>query len=109
VFKARRLPFALTRAVEAELGRLEKECIIQRIDPATPITWASPTVNVIKKHTSSVRICGDYKVTINPYMIVDHHPLPTFEEIDAKLNGGEEFSAIDLKDAYLQLEVDESS
>ena len=42
-------------------------------------------------------------------MIVEHHPLPTFEEIAAKLNGGEKFSVIDLKDAYLQLEVDKSS
>ena len=42
-------------------------------------------------------------------MITDHYQLPTFEEIAARLNGGEEFSVIDLKDAYLQLKVDEAS
>jgi len=42
-------------------------------------------------------------------MCIDHYPVPTFDEIAAKLNGGEEFSVIDIKDAYLQLEVDEAS
>ena len=109
VCKARRVPFALLPGVEAEFARLEKGGIIRKVDANTPVTWASPTVNVVKKSTGAVRICGDYKVTINPYMIVDHFPLPNFEEIAAKLNGGEEFSVIDLKDAYLQLEVDEAS
>ena len=42
-------------------------------------------------------------------MITDHYQLPTFEEIAARLNGGKEFTVIDLKDAYLQLEIDEAS
>ena len=84
VCKARRVPFALLQNVENELARLEKEGILQRVDANTPVTWASPTVNVVKKQTGCVRICGDYKVTINPFMITDHYQLPTFEEIAAK-------------------------
>ncbi|KAG8238137.1 hypothetical protein J437_LFUL017298 [Ladona fulva] len=33
------------------------------------------------------------------------HPMPTFEELKAKIARGREFMVIDLKDAYLQMEV----
>ena len=42
-------------------------------------------------------------------MITDQYQLPTFEEIIARINGGEEFTVIDLKNAYLQLETNEAS
>ena len=35
----------------------------------------------------SVRICGDYKVTINPQLEIDHYPLPTPENLFATLAG----------------------
>ncbi|PIO76779.1 reverse transcriptase, partial [Teladorsagia circumcincta] len=37
------------------------------------------------------------------------HPLPTPDDIFAKLNGGKFFSQLDLAEAYLQMEVDEES
>lgn len=57
------------------------------------------------KRDGSVRICGDYKVTVNPHLIIDNHPLPTTNELFAKLAHGIKFSKIDLKQAYLQLEI----
>lgn len=53
----------------------------------------------------AVRLCGDYKVTLNTVLVVDEHPLPTIEELFSKMAGGEKFSKIDLNQAYLQLEV----
>ena len=47
----------------------------------------------------------DFRVTINQYVQIDDYPLPRFEDIMAKLTGGIHFSRIDLKDAYLQLQV----
>ena len=107
--KAHCVPFALQQTVENELTRLEKDGILQRVDTNTLVTCASPTMNVVKKQTSCVIICGDYKVTINPFMITDHYLLSTFGEIIARLNGGEEFTVIVLKDAWLQFEVNEAS
>jgi len=54
-----------------------------------------------------LRICGDYKVTINPGLNITQYPLPRIEDIFADLAGGELFSKIDLSEAYLQMTVDE--
>jgi transposase InsO family protein len=108
-FPARPVPFPLRRAVEDELQRLTQRGIIEPVDPSTtPIEWASPIVTVIKSN-GTVRICGDFKVTINQFIQSDSYPLPRFEELIAKLNGCKVFSIIDLKDAYLQIPVAEDS
>lgn len=62
-----------------------------------------------KRETKDVRLCGDYKVTINPVLREDKYPLPRIEDIFAKMAGGKRFSKIDLKNAYLQMEVEEDS
>ena len=54
-------------------------------------------------------MCGDFKVTINPQIVVDQHPIPAIEELLTRLNNGEKFTKLDLSDAYLQLELDEAS
>lgn len=108
-FPARSVPFPMRKAVEAELDRLMSEGILEPVDPmVTPLEWASPIVIAVKTN-GAIRICGDFKVTINPHIISDNYPLPRFEEIAAKLNNCRYFSVIDLKDAYLQLPVAEAS
>lgn len=66
--------------------------------------WATPVVPV-KKAGGRVRLCGDYKITINPKLLVDEHPLPTVEELFATVAGGDKLTKLDLYQAYLQLEV----
>ena len=98
-FAPRTVPFPLRKMVEAEIERLVREDVLEPVDATvTPIEWASPIVPVIKS-SKEVRICGDFKVTINPNIISDPHPIPRFQEIAAKLNGGKRYSVIDLKDA----------
>ncbi|GFT76976.1 transposon Tf2-11 polyprotein [Trichonephila clavipes] len=56
----------------------------------------------------NLRICGDYKVTINPGLKIEQYPLPRIEDIFAELSGGEFFfTKIDLSEAYFQMLVDE--
>uniref|UniRef100_A0A5S6Q0K3 RNA-directed DNA polymerase n=1 Tax=Trichuris muris TaxID=70415 RepID=A0A5S6Q0K3_TRIMR len=105
VFKPRPVPFAMRAPVDDELNRLLREDVLEQVDSATmPVELASPIVCVMKP-SGKILICGDFKVTINPHVILDHHPLPRFEELVTKLNGGTLFSVIDLKDAYLQMKV----
>ena len=61
------------------------------------------------KKDGSVRVCGDFKVTINPQLEVDEYPLHRIDDIYASLGGGTLFSVIDLRHAYLQMEVEEQS
>ena len=56
-----------------------------------------------------VRICGDYKVTINPVLEVDHYPLPTPEDLFATVSGAKSFSKLDLSHAYQQVELEPES
>ena len=57
---------------------------------------------------SSAKICGDYKVTVNPVIQVERYPLPQIEDIFATMNGGTIFSKIDLKQpTYRSMEVED--
>ena len=103
--KPRKLPFAIKPVVGAELDRLENDGVIERVSHSD---WATPIV-VVRKPTGKVRICGDFKVTLNPMLKSDVHPFPLPEELFHKLNQGCKFSKIDLAEAYLQIELDDKS
>ncbi|KAK2183951.1 hypothetical protein NP493_291g03003 [Ridgeia piscesae] len=94
-WKARPIVFARKPADERGLEQLEAEWIVKRV---THSEWATPIVTRIKKD-GEVRICGDFKVTINPQLDVDEYHLPRIEEIYANLSGGQQFSVIDLRQA----------
>ena len=103
--KARPLPYALRSKVAEELSRLESDGIIS---PVSWSDWATPIVPIVKKD-GSVRVCGDFKVTVNPQLNVEQYPLPRIDDVFASLAGGKRFSKIDLKQAYLQMEMDDES
>ena len=63
----RNIPFALQDAVKLELARLENEGIL------TPISysdWASHIV-IVPKPDGDIRVCADYKNTVNPHIEAD--------------------------------------
>lgn len=99
--KARLVPFKLVALIDKELDELAQAGVLIKVETSD---WATPIVPILKAD-GRVRICGDYKATVNPQVIVDEHPLPTINEIFSKLAGGKKFSKIDLRQAYLQLEV----
>ncbi|KAL6457444.1 hypothetical protein MHYP_G00344070 [Metynnis hypsauchen] len=103
--QARVVPYALRPKVEAEIDRLCKEGIIS---PVKFSEWATPIVPVVKKN-GDVRICGDFKVTVNPALCVEKYPIPRIEDLFASLSGGQHFSKLDLSHAYLQMVVEEKS
>lgn len=103
--KARTVPYALREKVDKELDRLVEEEIIT---PITSSPWAAPIVPVLKSD-KSVRICGDYKLTVNKAAHVDTYPIPRLEDLFSKLSGGTIFSKLDMSQAYAQLVLDEKS
>ena len=104
-FKARNLPYAIRNKVETELIRLEKEGIIE---PVNFSEWATPIVPILKPDKTA-RLCGDYKVTVNPVSKLDNYPIPKTEDLLAVLGGGQRFTKLDMSQAYQQLPLDEES
>ncbi|XP_062620753.1 uncharacterized protein K02A2.6-like [Saccostrea cucullata] len=104
-YKARPVPYAIKEKVEQELDRLHKSGIIE---PVKFSEWAAPIVPVVKGD-GSIRICGDYKVTVNAVSKLDNYPIPKTEDLYATLGGGEEFTKLDMNQAYNQLLLEDES
>ena len=60
--RPRQLAYTLKALVETELNRLIRKGVLTPIEPAT---WATPIVPVLKSDGHSVRLCADYKCTLN--------------------------------------------
>ena len=103
--KARPIPYGMRKLVEAELEKLQKDGVIS---PVTWSEWATPLV-VVPKGDGRVRLCGDFKVSVNPALKIDQYPLPKVEDMFATLGKSTVFSKVDLKLAYLQLELEEEA
>ena len=58
--------------VEAELDRLLGTRVIE---PIKYSSWAAPVVPVMKQD-GSIRLCGDFKLTLNKAARPDIYPLP---------------------------------
>ncbi|XP_055680279.1 uncharacterized protein K02A2.6-like [Lutzomyia longipalpis] len=102
--KQRTVPFARREAVEEEIDRLVSQGVLE---PVQFSEWATPIVTV-RKPDGSIRICGDYRATVNPATKTNAYPLPTVDELLAGASG-KIFSKIDLTQAYQQLLVDDKT
>lgn len=100
-----KVPFAMKAKVEDELDRLEKCGVLTPIEYSE---WSTGIVAIPKKD-GSVRICGNYKTTVNPVLEPVQPPNINVDHILANLGGGVLFSTLDLAHAYNQLELDEES
>lgn len=89
--RPRSVPFAFKEAVERELDRLEMAGVIEK---TTHCDWAAPIV-VVPKKNGTVRLCGDYKVSVNEALVVDQYPLPKPSDLFATLAGGKWFTKLD--------------
>ncbi|CAK1597505.1 unnamed protein product [Parnassius mnemosyne] len=103
--RARPLAYALRAPVERALEQLVADGILTPVDRSD---WATPIVPVVKKD-GNIRICADYKLTLNKVIEVDRYPLPRVEDLLVRLQGGQRFSKIDLSQAYAQFVLDESA
>ncbi|MDD9818931.1 MAG: RNase H-like domain-containing protein, partial [Gammaproteobacteria bacterium] len=103
--KARSVPYSLRVKVEEELDRLVQEGILE---PVQFSEWAAPIVPVIKPD-KSVRICGDFKLTVNQASKLDRYPIPRIDDLFATLAGGESFTKLDMSQAFQQILLDEES
>lgn len=103
--KPRRVPLAFQDDVNSELDRLVREGVLVPIENSD---WGTPIVPILKKD-GKLRVCVDYKATINSHLIDVKFVVPNIDDIFAALCGGVYFSKLDLRNAYNQIEVDDAS
>jgi transposase InsO family protein len=103
--KPRPVPFALRPEVEKVLDQWLKDGVIEPVDTSE---WSTPIV-IVPKPGNKIRLCCDYKITVNPWLDIHQYPLPRPDDLFGILNGGQKFSKLDLKEAYLQLCLDEDA
>ena len=93
--------------------KVEKElnCLVAKgtLEPVEVAEWAAPIVSVLKPDKINVRICGDFKQTVNLVSTLDKYPIPKVEDLFSTLAGGKIFSKIDLSQAYQQLPLADES
>ena len=65
--RPRPTPFSIRDDIGKELDRLENEGIIEKVETSE---WAAPIIPVPKKD-GRIRVCSDYKVTVNPHLEMD--------------------------------------
>ena len=96
------MPFAIRDAIGHELDGLEAGKIIEKV---TYAEWAA----AVPKKDGRLKIGSDYKVTINPVLEIDRHPLPRPEELIATLSGGKKFTTPDFSQANTHIFLDGAS
>ena len=75
--KARPVPHVVKPMVDQEFDRQVHTGILKKVPYSE---WWSPVV-VVCKADRTVRLFGDYKVSLNPAMEVDKYPLPNLEDM----------------------------
>lgn len=104
-YKPRPVPYSRKEKIEMELDRLERQGILTKVEHSD---WGTPIVPKDKPN-GDVRICADYKVTLNKCIQDVNYPIPRIDDIFAQMNGGKFFCTLDLSKAYLHYEMDEQS
>ena len=102
-------PRTVPIAIQADLDTALQAGIKKGIwEPVQFNAYGTPVVPIKKKSTPgqttpSIRVCGDYSVTVNPQLEPHRHPMPQPDDLMRKLGRGYGFSKIDLADAYNQI------
>ncbi len=58
------------------------------------------------KPDKTIRICGDFRSTVNAVSKLHRYPIPRVDDFFASLEKGKSFTTIDLKQAYQQIQLD---
>ena len=103
--KARPVPYCIRPQVDSQIDKLLSQNILE---PVPFSDWAAPIVPVMKSD-KSIRICGDFKQTINKVSKLERYSIPRINDLFATLSGGTSFSKLDLSRAYQQLVLDDES
>ena len=95
-FKSRTIPFAYFDGIKDEIQRNINAGINERMDKSK---WAAPIVHIY----------SEFKVTINSQIWIDQYSILTIAEFLTRMNNRIISTKLDLSDAYLQIELDDTN
>ncbi|GBN94699.1 hypothetical protein AVEN_270896-1 [Araneus ventricosus] len=87
----RKVAFSLLEPLKAELDRMVKAGVIEKV--TEPTVWVSPLV-IVQKKNGALRVCLDPQ-NLTRAIKRPQYNLPTFEDITSKLAGAKYFSVLD--------------
>lgn len=93
--------------VQEQIDRELDEMLKLGIVEPSSSPWSSPIL-LVKKRDGSFRFCVDYR-KLNAVTVRDSYPLPQVSDILDKLRHAKYISSLDVKSAYWQVPVAESS
>ena len=64
---------------------------------------------VLKADKTTVRMCEDFKMTVNQASQLDKYPMQKVEDLFITRSGETKFTKLDLLQAYQQVQLDEES
>lgn len=94
---------AIEQHMFAEVDRMLELDIIE--ESSSP--WNSP-VTIVAKPDGRKRLCLDAR-RVNEVTVKDAYPMPLIDSIMSRLNETRYISSVDLKDAFWQIELDDTS
>ena len=100
-FRPRRVPIGIKDKVDAAIDTLIAQDVLEQV---ADTVWGTPVVPILKKD-GSIRLCGDYKITINKAIRPHPHPVPVISHLLSSIGNASIFGRLDLAQAYLQCTV----
>ena len=96
-----RVPYHTKEKISAELSRLLKLDIIEKIDGST--TWLNPIV-AVPKSSGKIRICLDIRQA-NKAIIREYNVILKIEDVLTELHDAKYFSNFDLTEGYHEIKL----
>ena len=100
----RTIPHKIRDEVKQELDRMEHIGVHCQVKE--PSAWVN-SMHIVYK-PGKTRVCLDPR-DLNQYIMREHYPMPTVEEVAACMPGAIVFSCIDASSGYWQIPLDEES
>ena len=97
-------PAALLPKIASKLKEMEREGHLAKV--TQPTDWVNSMV--VSSRGDKIRICLD-PGDLNKAVKREHYPIPTVEEISAKIPDAKVFTVLDAKSGYLQMKLDYES
>lgn len=99
--------YPLSPAMQKHLNKEIDEMLKLGIIRPSKSPWCSP-LWLVEKHSGEYRICFDGR-KLNEVTVSDQYPMPLIDNILNKLRDAKYLSSIDLKSAFFQIPLEESS